>query len=120
VPATTRFLRTSREGNETAMNDAKKLIATQRAEFEAGSHAARVALEADRVRHAERIAGEREKFSADWKKTEQGLAAEIAKVKEDHRRMAEAVMDEELKVGLYKLNPVDPYLESTWFQPLNL
>jgi hypothetical protein len=25
-----------------------------------------------------------------------------------------------LKVGLYKLNPVDPSLESAWFQPTNL
>jgi hypothetical protein len=24
------------------------------------------------------------------------------------------------KVGLYKLNAVDPWLESAWFQPLNL
>jgi hypothetical protein len=24
------------------------------------------------------------------------------------------------KVGLYRLNPVDPQLESAWFQPLNL
>jgi hypothetical protein len=35
----------------------------------------------------------------------------VDKIQEEQR------MEEQMKVGLYKYNPVDPKLESAWFQP---
>jgi hypothetical protein len=38
----------------------------------------------------------------------------------DTRLMAELTLEQEQKAGLYELNPVDPSLESAWFQPFSL
>jgi DNA gyrase subunit A len=36
------------------------------------------------------------------------------------RSVAEAMLLADIAVGLYKLNPADPELESAWLQPLSL
>ena len=48
----------------------------------------------------------------------QRYAEAFPKLKRDAQNRADP--DGPLSVGLYQSNPVDPQLESAWFEPLNL
>ena len=91
------FLRSSRDSLDIQMTEAKGIVAKQRAEFETDAQASRVGLEGERIRHAERTAGEREKYAAEWKKQEAGYLAEAARKREKYRQTLEAEMDEDGK-----------------------